>query len=86
VPIDHLEECQLLYISEKCKVSLEEIIKKTKKHPILIISGKEQLINSGLLLCFVEIEGRLKLKFNKIEAKKRGLYISDQLADHAILI
>ena len=82
---DHLEECQLLYISEKSKVSVGEIIKKTEKYPILIISGNERLTYQGTVLNFVETEGWLKLNFNKIEATKRGLHLSDQLEYHAIL-
>ncbi|MCK5467677.1 MAG: YfiR family protein [Cyclobacteriaceae bacterium] len=83
---DSIDECHLLYVSEECKIQIEKIIEKTKKEPILIVSGEKGYGKSGSVINFVEIEGKLKFELNQDQANKRGLQVSDKLKMLAILI
>ena len=83
---DAIADCHLLYISEECKIDMEQIVKKTKNDPILIVSGKEGYGELGAVINFVESEGKLKFELNQNQAEKRGLEVSDKLKDIAIII
>jgi hypothetical protein len=83
---EEVEECHMIYISEKCEVDVNRLIKRTKNDPILIISGEKGYGESGSVINFVDMDGKLKLELNQQQASKRGLQISDGLIDLAILI
>lgn len=83
---DAISDCHLLYISEECKIDMEQIVKKTKKDPILIVSGKEGYGKLGAVINFVESDGKLKFELNQNQAHERGLEVSDKLKDIAIII
>ena len=83
---DAIDDCQLLYISDECKIEMERIVKKTKNDPILIVSGKEGYGELGAVINFVDSNGKLKFELNQNQANKRGLQVSDKLKDLAIVI
>jgi len=83
---EEIEECHMLYISEKCEVDVNKLIKRTKNDPILIISGEKGYGESGSVINFVDSEGKLKFELNQQQANKRGLQVSEGLIDLAILI
>lgn len=83
---DFIEDCQLLYISEECKIEMERIVRKTKNDPILIVSGKEGYGELGSIINFVDNDGKLKFEFNQGQANKRGLQVSEKLMNLAIII
>ena len=79
-------ECHLLYMSEECDVEMDQVVKMTKKDPILIVSGKDGYAELGSIINFVEEDGKLKIELNQQQASKRGLKISNQLKNLAIVI
>lgn len=81
-----LDECHLLYISEECKIKINKIVKKTKKEPVLIVSGKNGYGALGSIINFIELDGKLKIELNQAQAEKRRLRVSDKLKSIAILI
>ncbi|NJN26397.1 MAG: YfiR family protein [Cyclobacteriaceae bacterium] len=81
-----VSECQMLYISQECKIKITDIVKQTKKKPILIVSARLGYGALGAIINFVEYEGKLKFELNEAQAAKRGLTISDQLRDLAVVI
>ena len=83
---EKIDDCQLLYISEECKIGMQQIMKKTKNHPILIVAGKEGYGELGAVINFVETEGKLRFELNEQQANKRGLQVSERLMDIAIII
>jgi len=83
---DEVEACNLIYISEKCEVDVNKLIRKTKNEPILLISGEKGYGESGVVINFVDTDGKLKFELNQQQANKRGLQVSDGLIDLAILI
>ena len=76
---DTIDECQLIYVSEQCDISIERIIKKTKHDPILIVSGKKGYGQEGAVINFVDVNGKLNLEYNEQEATKRGLLVSEKI-------
>lgn len=83
---DTIDECQLLYISQECKIEIEKIVKKTKNEPILIVSDKAGYGKLGSTINFVDCEGKLKFELNKKQVDRRGLQVSDKLKKLAIII
>ena len=83
---DTIDECQLLYVSQECKIEIEKIVKKTKNDPILIVSDKAGYGKQGSIINFVDSEGKLKFELNQKQANKRGLQVSDKLKNLAIII
>jgi len=81
-----IDECDLLYVSEECEIEMEQIIKKTRKEPMLIVSGKKGDGKLGAVINFVETDEKVKIELNKNEAEKRGLLVSDKLTKIAIII
>ncbi len=81
-----ISDCHIVYISEECKIDINEIVRKTKKEPVLLISGKDGYGRMGSIINFVEQNDKLRLELNQKQAMKRGLIISDKLKAIAILI
>ncbi|MCK5705343.1 MAG: YfiR family protein [Cyclobacteriaceae bacterium] len=84
--LEAIDECHLLYVSEEFKIQIEKIVKRTKKEPVLIVSAKNGYGASGSIINFVESDGKLKIEFNKAQAERRGLQVSDKLKNIAIVI
>ncbi len=83
---DKIEECDLLYISQDCRIGLDKIVKKTRKEPILIVSGREGDGSLGAVINFIDKQGKIKFEFNESQATQRGFVVSDALKDIAIII
>ena len=83
---DTIDECQLLYISENCKIEIEQIVKKTRNEPILIVSDKAGYGELGSIINFVDYKGKIKFELNQKQANKRGLRVSEKLKNLAIII
>jgi hypothetical protein len=83
---DKLEECDLIYISKDCRIGVENIVKKTRKKPILIISGNDGDGMAGAVINFIDKQGKVKFELNESQAAQRGLMVSEELKALAILI
>ncbi|MCG8310300.1 MAG: YfiR family protein [Cytophagales bacterium] len=81
-----MDDCNLLYVSEACKIEMSEIIMKTKDEPILIVSGKAGYGKLGSIINFVDYDGKLTIELNQNQADKRGLRVSDKLKNLATVI
>lgn len=81
-----IDNCDLLYISEECQDDIKTIVKKTKKEPILIVSGEKGYGKSGSIINFVESEGKLRIELNQHQAQERGLVIMEELKQISISI
>jgi len=83
---DAIENCHILYISQECEIEIEKIVKKTKNDPMLIVSDQKGYGALGSIINFIESDGKLKFELNQAQALKRGLSVSDQLKDLAVVI
>ena len=84
--LEAIDVCDLLYVSEEFKIQIEEIVKRTKNEPVLIVSAKNGYGASGSVINFVELDGKLIIEFNQAQAQRRGLKVSDKLKNIAIVI
>lgn len=84
--MDEIEECNLIYISEECKIGIKKIIKKINDSSTLIVTGKAGYGEAGSIINFLDSEGKIKFELNQEEASKRGLRISDKLKALSIVI
>lgn len=76
--------CHILYIPEFKSSKIKEIINIVGNKPILIISGKEGLLNYGSVIDFVFVENKLKFKISEQNAQKQNLTVSKSLLDMSI--
>ena len=83
---DKLEECDLIYISQTCHIGVDNIVKKTRKKPILIISGSDGDGMAGAVINLIDKQGKVKFELNESQAAQRGLTVSEELKALAILI
>ena len=83
---NEINDCDMIYISEDCRIDIDKIIKKTKREPVLLISGKDGYGQMGSVVNFIEQNDKLRIELNEKQAIKRGLTISDKLRSIAILI
>ncbi len=83
---EEIDDCHMIYVSENCKVDIRKIIKKTKRDPVLIVSGNEGYGEYGSIINFVGNEGKISFEFNKEQANKRELLVSDTLLELATVI
>lgn len=83
---DAIDDCHLLYVSTECEIKIQQIVKKTKNDPILIVSGRAGYGKMGAVINFVDTEGKLKFELNQNQADKRKLQVSEKLRDLAIVI
>lgn len=83
---DKLDECDLIYISQDCRLGVDNIVKKTRKKPILIISGNDGYGMAGAIINFIDKQGKVKFELNESQAAQRGLMVSEELKALAKLI
>jgi hypothetical protein len=83
---DAIDACQLLYVSDQCDIKIDKIVKKAKSNPILIVTAKDGYGEAGSVINFVEESGKLKFELNEEQALKRGLLVSEQLQNIAVVI
>jgi len=82
--ISEISNCHILYIPEYKSSKIKEILSVVGKRPILIISGKEGLVNFGSVIDFVIVENKLKFKISEQNAQRQNLLISKTLLDMSI--
>lgn len=76
--------CHILYIPEFRSSKIKEITNIIGNKPVLIISGKEGLLNYGSIIDFVFIDNKLKFKISEQNAQRQNLTVSKSLLDMSI--
>jgi len=76
--------CHILYIPEFKSSKIKEVMNVIGDKPVLIISGKEGLLNYGSIIDFVYVENKLKFKVSEQNAQRQNLVISKSLLDMSI--
>jgi hypothetical protein len=84
--IEDLDNCNILFIPKAVKVPIQEIIAKTEKKNILLISEKQGYASKGSSINFVIIDNKLKFEANMKAINSAGLKVSAQLLKLAIIV
>ena len=71
-----LPDCHILYISATESGKIDQVISKTGKRPILIVTDQPGLTKKGAAINFVEVEGKIKFELNQRNAETRGLKVA----------
>jgi hypothetical protein len=74
-----INNCQLLLIAQNKSSEVSSIQQKTKGKGCLIVGEKAGLTNSGAVIDFNVIDGKLRYKISEQNAKEQKLFISSQL-------
>lgn len=84
--ISEIENCHLLYVTDKKSIDLDDIIKKTKTASTLIITEKEGLVDKGAGINFVVRDNKQKFEMNKQNIQTKKLKVSSNLEALAISV
>ncbi len=83
---DQIEDCNILFVSERNVGSLQDICDRTISKPMLIVTDTPGMANQGSIINFVDKDGKIKFELNESNALSRGLIVSGSLASLAIVI
>jgi hypothetical protein len=75
-----------LFISASEEGRLSEILSSLKGHPVLTISDGDNFADKGVMVGFVNRDGKIKLEVNKSAAESAGLKIDSQLLEIALRV
>lgn len=79
-------DCHILYVPYESSNYLSDILRKTQKHPVLVITAKEGLGRVGSPVNLITIDGKISFELNVDAIEKRALKFAQQLKAIAILI
>lgn len=79
-------DCHILYLPYESSNYLSDVLIKTQKHPILVISAKEGLGKVGSPVNLITIDGKTSFELNVDAIEKRTLKFAQQLKSIAVMI
>ncbi|MES2138854.1 MAG: YfiR family protein [Bacteroidota bacterium] len=83
---EEISDCNILFISGNSKISLGEILEKTKSKNTLTISEQEGYAKQGTAINFIVVNTKLKFEANTKAIKSAGLNASSQLLKLAVIV
>ncbi len=84
--IEDVEDCQILFVSTSEKKNLSEILSKIKDRPILTVAETKNFCQSGGVVNFIIVKGKVRFEINVDAAERSGLKISSKLLKLAKII
>ncbi len=84
--IEDVKECQILFISTSEKKKISEILTKIKCRPILTVAESKNFCQSGGVVNFIIVKGKVHFEINVDAAERAGLKISSKLLKLAKII
>lgn len=84
--VSEIENCHILYVSDKKSNLLNEITEKTKISSTLIVTEEEGLVDKGAAINFVVRGNKQKFELNKKNIEKQKLKVSSSLESLAITV
>ncbi len=84
--IEDVKDCQILFVSTSEKKKLSEILTKIKDRPILTVAETKHFCQSGGVINFKIVKGKVRFEINVNAAERSGLKISSKLLKLAKII
>ncbi len=84
--LEDVKECQILFISSSEKKKLSEIFTKIDDRPILTVAETKNFCQSGGVVNFIIVKGKVRFEINVDAAERSGLKISSKLLKLAKII
>ena len=75
----NFDSCHILYVGSGSEEYLGQILFNIKDMPILTISDIDSFVLKGGIIGLEDIEGKIKISVNNLNAKKSKLFISSKL-------
>ncbi len=85
-PAEITSDCHIIYISYENSNYLSDVLIKTQKTPVLVVTAKEGLGKVGSPVNFVTVDGKTSFELNTDAIEKRSLKFAQQLKAIATLI
>lgn len=76
---DHINDCQLVYISDTLEPGLNSMLAGLANRPILTVSDIESFTDAGGMIEFTLSDNRIRFEINTVAAANAGLVISSKL-------
>jgi hypothetical protein len=83
---EEIGPCQILFISRKTGVGLEDILAMVAGNNTLTISEKPGYAKRGAIINFIEVDDKLKFEVNTKGLNAAGLKASSQLLKLAVIV
>lgn len=77
--LDHLAQCQLVFISRPAIGNITTIIDAISNKPVLTVADSPEAARQGVVINMNVIEDKVTFEANLLMAKKAGLNLSSQL-------
>ena len=84
--LDDIGKCNLVYIADIDKFSLNNILNQVADQAILTISNHDGYAEKGVLINFYIQDQRIRFEINENALKKSGLYMSHLLLKEAKIV
>ncbi len=83
---DDIAACQILFMATKETADLAKILKKVDGKPCFTVSDAEYFARYGVMVNFVEVDGKTKFEVNRTTMKMSGLKMSSKMLKMAVII
>lgn len=84
--LDALKKCNILFVSAKKSLQLNEVLAKVNGQPILVITEEPGMGAKGSNINFIIKDGKLAFELNQSAFSKQNLKVSTELTRLAVLI
>jgi uncharacterized protein DUF4154 len=84
--LDALKKCNILFVSAKKSLQLNEILTKVNGQSILVITEEPGMGAKGSNINFIMKDGKLAFELNQSAFGKQNLKVSTELTRLAVLI
>lgn len=78
--------CHILFISKSEDDKLADIVGFLKGKPVLTVGDSASFAERGVMIGFVDVDGKIKLEVNKHAAEAAGLRVDAQLLEIAVKV
>lgn len=84
--VEEIGNCHVLYVSASVEERVEQILAKLKGRSVLTVGDSESLAENALMIRFVTVDNKIRLRINLDAAKAAALTISSKLLRPAEIV
>jgi len=84
--VEDVTDCHILFVSRSERGQLEPILKALQGRSVLTVSDIEDFARAGGVICFVQMDNKIRLRVNLEAAKAAGLTLSSKLLRPAQIV
>lgn len=79
VSIEEMPQCHILYVSPSEKSNVDQILRRVKNYPVLVIGDTPGFAEKGVGINFFLQQNKIRFEINREALKRAGLVVSSEL-------